>query len=70
MLSSDECTQILKNVFWWFYIDQFKPGTLRVQADVLYNQAGVLRIIPKIMVQIRLGPKSSFGPRIDWFVDP
>ena len=21
MLSSDECTKILKNVFWWFYID-------------------------------------------------
>ena len=61
MLSSDECTKILKNVFWWFYIDQFKPGMLRVQADVLYNQASNNFAL---LVMNQLTTESNWGPPI------
>lgn len=61
MLSSNECTQILKNVFWWFYIDQFKPGMLRVQADVLYNHASNNFAL---LVMNQLTTESNWGPPI------
>jgi len=62
MLSSHECQQILKNVFWWFYIDQFKAGTLRVQSDVLYNQASTnfaLLVMKQLTSESYWGPPSS-----------
>jgi len=62
MLLSNECEKILKNAFWWFYIDLFKSGMgLRVQADVLYNQASnnFALLVMKQLSDSNLGPPTT-----------
>jgi hypothetical protein len=39
ILTSKTCEEILKNVFWWFYIDLFKQGQLMEEKNKLYQQA-------------------------------
>jgi len=39
LLNSKVCADILKNTFWWFYLQNFKSSKYRDQATVLYHQA-------------------------------
>ena len=39
LLNSKRCADILKNTFWWFYLQNFKPNKYKDQAAVLYHQA-------------------------------
>lgn len=39
ILNREECQNILKNMFWWFYIETTENSKLELQKSILYKQA-------------------------------
>jgi hypothetical protein len=67
ILTSQTCEDILKNVFWWFYIDIFKEGQFQEEKHKLYQNASAAFARLIMMAEIKVLGESKATKSKDTF---